>query len=297
MAGSGSAAPRVDAFLLGAPKCGTTWLAEALTQHPGICVSNPKEPNIVASHKGTFPRDESEPDWCAYSDCFKGVGVRIDCSVHALACPVAPVRVAEHWPAARLIVCLREPVSRTLSHWNMILDIGEDVEFGVDWSDFASAWSDARLHCDTLYGAGVVRWQEHFERDSLLIIEANRMRHEPAVVLSEVCAHLGVESYDFDLDAVHNANTAADRRPITLFGRLFRFAASLLPGFIKGPIVRRLQARGTNVYKLPVLSSSAPEKREISDAQRALLAEQVNADLALLEQSTGFAVDQWMIQS
>ena len=46
--------PKVDAFLLGAPKCGTTWLAEALTQHPRVCVSNPKEPNIIASHKGTF---------------------------------------------------------------------------------------------------------------------------------------------------------------------------------------------------------------------------------------------------
>ena len=30
--------PEVGAFLLGAPKCGTTWLAEVLTQHPEICV-------------------------------------------------------------------------------------------------------------------------------------------------------------------------------------------------------------------------------------------------------------------
>ncbi len=297
MAELGSAAPRVDAFLLGAPKCGTTWLAEALTQHPGICVSNPKEPNMVASHKGTFPRDDSEPDWGAYSACFEGTGVRIDCSVHALACPVSPARVAKHWPGARFIVCLREPASRTVSHWNMVLDTKEDAAFGADWSDFATAWDDSRLNCDTLYGAAMVRWLDHFERGSFLLIEANRMRHEPGVVLAEVCAHLGIDSFDFDLDAVHNANTAADRRPMTPFGRLFRFAASLLPGFIKGPIVRRLQARGTNVYKLPVLSSAAPEKREISDAQRALLAEQVNADLALLEDSTGFAVEQWMIQS
>ena len=55
--------PEVGAFLLGAPKCGTTWLAEVLAQHPEICVSDPKEPNIVASHKGTFGRDVSEPDW------------------------------------------------------------------------------------------------------------------------------------------------------------------------------------------------------------------------------------------
>lgn len=288
--------PEVGAFLLGAPKCGTTWLAEVLTQHPETCVSEPKEPNIVASHKGTFGRDESEPDWVAYSDCFNGEGLRIDCSVHAMACPVAPLRVANNWPNARLLICLREPVSRTVSHWNMILDTKEDRENGADWSEFRSAWDDSRLSDDTLYGAAVARWLEHFERDSILLIEANRMRHDASMVLEEVCNHLSISSHSFDLDSVHNANTAADRRPMTVFGRLFRFTASLLPGFIKGPIVRRLQARGVNVYKMPVLSGRAPAKREISDVQRNLLAKEVNADLALLEESTGFDCSKWHIQ-
>jgi len=235
--------PEVGAFLLGAPKCGTTWLAEVLTQHPEICVSNPKEPNIVASHKGTFGRDDSEPDWADYANCFNGDGLRIDCSVHAMACPIAPSRVANNWPNARLIICLREPVSRTVSHWNMVLDTKEDKENGADWSDFSSAWEDSRLSDDTLYGAAVARWLEHFEKDSILLIEANRMRHDASMVLEEVCNHLSISSHTFDFDSVHNANTAADRRPMTVFGRLFRFTVSLLPGFIKGPIVRRLQTR------------------------------------------------------
>jgi len=292
-----SMVPRVDAFLLGAPKSGTTWLAEALTQHPGICVSEPKEPNMVATHKGTFPRDDSKPDWSAYSTCFATDGVRIDCSVHALACPLAPHRVAENWPTARFVICLREPVSRTISHWNMILDTGEDVENGSDWSDFAQAWSDPRLQCDTLYGAAISRWLEYFERDSFLLIEANRMRREPELVLAEVCSHLKLAAHTFDIDSVHNANVAADRRSITIFGRIFRFTASLLPGFIKRPIVMRLQGRGVNVYKMPVLSREAPAKREIGDAQRGLLVEEVNADLNLLEDLTGFNVDHWRIHS
>ena len=122
------------------------------------------------------------------------------------------------------------------------------------------------------------------------------MRHDPSMVLEEVCNHLSISSHSFDLDSVHNANTAADRRPMTVFGRLFRLTASLLPGFIKGPIVRRLQARGVNVYKMPVLSSKAPAKREITDVQRNLLAKEVNADLALLEESTGFDCSKWHIQ-
>ena len=128
------------------------------------------------------------------------------------------------------------------------------------------------------------------------MIEANRMRHEPVVVLEEVCSHLTISSHSFELDSVHNANIASDRRPITAFGRLFRFIASLLPNFIKNPIVRRLQSRGVNVYKIPVLSSEAPPKREITEQQRELLAADVNADLVLLAESTGFDCSKWHIQ-
>ena len=288
--------PEVGAFLLGAPKAGTTWLADALSQHPGICVSDPKEPNIVATHKGTFPRDNSPPDWRAYAGCFVEEGLRIDCSIHALACPIAPQRVRENWPNVKLIVSLREPVSRTVSHWNMITETEEDKMNDEDWGDFEVAWADTRLRCDTLYGSSVSRWLEYFDLDSILIIEAKRMRKEPLGVLKEICEHIGVDDYAFNLEMVHNANVASDRRPITLFGRLFRGVASLLPNFVKGPIVKRLQRKGVNVYKMPMLSSKAPEKREITDEQRLLLSESVNADLALLEELTGFSNSDWWVQ-
>ena len=286
----------VGAFLLGAPKCGTTWLADVLTQHPEICVSNPKEPNIVASHKGTFGRDESEPDWEKYADCFTGDGLRIDCSVHAMACPIAPSRVANNWPDARLIICLRDPVSRTVSHWNMILDSEADRKYGTDWSSFEEAWADPRLSVDSFYGAAIARWLEHFDRDSILLIEANRMRHNPSEVLEDVCNHLSVTPHSFDFDLVKNANRATDRRTITVMGRIFRFAFRLIPNFIKGPIVKGLQSRNFDVYALPVLSVKSKRKRSITEEQRALLAPDINADLKLLEESTGFDCSKWHIQ-
>ena len=286
----------VGAFLLGAPKCGTTWLANVLTQHPEICVSNPKEPNIVASHKGTFGRDESEPDWGKYADCFKGDGLRIDCSVHAMACPIAPSRVANNWPDARLIICLRDPVSRTVSHWNMILDSEADKKNGTDWSSFEEAWTDSRLSVDSFYGAAIARWLEHFDRDSILLIETNRMHNNPSEVLEDVCNHLSVTPHSFDFDLVKNANRATDRRTITVMGRIFRFAVRLIPNFIKSPIVKGLQSRNFDVYALPVLSVKSKRKRSITEEQRALLAPDINADLKLLEESTGFDCSKWHIQ-
>lgn len=34
---------KVDFFIIGAPKCGTTALAYYLSQHPAVCMANPKE--------------------------------------------------------------------------------------------------------------------------------------------------------------------------------------------------------------------------------------------------------------
>ena len=54
--------------------------------------SNPKEPNLVASHKGTFVRDDVEPNWSEYDSFFSGSGLRMDASVHTFGCPIAPTR-------------------------------------------------------------------------------------------------------------------------------------------------------------------------------------------------------------
>jgi len=286
--------PDVGAFLLGAPKSGTTWLANVLEQHPGICISNPKEPNEVATHRGTFGRNIGEPDWERYAGCFRGEGLKMDCSVHAFACPVAPSRVVKHWPKARFVVCLREPRRRTISHWGMVLDTEEDNQNGADWSDFASAWRDERLSCDTLYGSCMERWLGNFSRDRFLLIDSGRMRNESRAVLAEILEHLGMDAYDFDMTEVHNANTAMDRRPLTLFGRGFRFAAALIPGFLKQPLVSSLQGKGVNVYKLPIISKARPTRAVPTPEQCVEMNDEVTGDIEKLERITSFPVKQWL---
>ena len=79
----------VDVFLIGAPKAGTTWLAYTLNQHTKIDLSDPKEPNIIASHRGTFIRTDESPEWNKFKVCFQGEGLKLDASIHAFLV---------HWP-------------------------------------------------------------------------------------------------------------------------------------------------------------------------------------------------------
>ena len=207
----------VDVFLIGAPKAGTTWLGHALNQHPGISLSYPKEPNIVASHKGTFLRVEDEPDWSKYEGCFRNEGLKLDASVHTFACPMSPQRIRERCPDARFILCLREPVSRTVSHWNMIRSNGADSENGTDWSDFQIAWSDERLRVDSMYGTSMERWLEHFDLKRFLVIDSSRLRGESLDVLRETEEFLHLDEAEYDLSPSRHSNSAATRRPMTGF--------------------------------------------------------------------------------
>jgi len=176
----------------------------------------------------------------------------------------------------------------------MILDTEEDKENGADWVDFASAWRDERLRCDTLYGASMGRWLEVFSRDRFLLIDSRRMREDAEAVLVEVQQHIGVGAYDFDLSSVHNSNVAGDRRPLTLFGRGFRFVASLVPSFIKQPFVGYLQGKGVNVYKMRVLSKDRPARALPTIEERTEMDAEVTSDVTELGRLTGFNIGIWL---
>ena len=282
----------VDAFLIGAPKAGTTWLGHALDQHPGISLSNPKEPNIVASHKGTFLRLEDEPDWSKYEGCFGDGGLRLDASVHTFACPLAPQRIRDRLPDARFILCLREPVSRTVSHWNMVRNNGTSLENNTDWADFRIAWADERLRVDSMYGTSMRRWLEHFDLNRFLFVDSSRLRGEPLDVLRETESFLQLDEAEYDLDSSRHSNSAGTRRPMTELGNFVSGAFSLIPNAIKSPLVRYLQKRDLNIYKLPILSRRGAVF-PLDDSHYLTCGEELSDELELFESLTGFKTAAW----
>ena len=283
----------VDAFLLGAPKCGTTWLSSALKQHPNLCVSDPKEPNEIATHKGTIVRDNREPDLKKYMTYFKGEGKKIDCSAHAFACPKAPLRIKENWPESKFIICVREPVSRTISHWRMIRETERDIHSGADWSNFDDAWEDPRLHLDTLYGQCFQNWLSHFPRQSFLILDSKFMQDKPAETMSMVCEHLEIEEFDFDFENISRSNTAKERRKLSGLGRKIESLDSKIPRFLKFPIILLLKAFRIDIYKTKALTSK-PTTAEIDyDYVKSLISPKTAKDIELFESISGESFPHW----
>tara|TARA_B100000029_G_scaffold380278_1_gene375297 strand:- start:623 stop:1507 length:885 start_codon:yes stop_codon:yes gene_type:complete len=283
----------VDGFLLGLPKCGTTWLAEMLAQNPSISFSSPKEPNILASHRGTFGRHDDKPDFVGYNEVFEGEGFRIDGSVHAFSCPKAPKRVLDVNPEARFVICLREPVERAFSHWKMVRDTGADRTHGADWSEFKKAWEDQRLIDDSIWSESMSRWLGVFERERFLFVDSARMRSEPEGVLDEVTSHLFLDRFQYDCTMQVNANLARKRRRPTLLGRGVRSMIELIPGSMRKKLAEPLQRRSLNIYNLPIISRKG-ERVNLGKEHYRICQPQVVRDLKRFEEITGFSTGHWL---
>jgi hypothetical protein len=283
----------VDGFLLGMPKCGTTWLANILAQNSSIDFSDPKEPNIIASHRGTFGRDAGEPDLEAYGKVFSGSGFRVDGSVHTFSCPLSPSRVYAVNPKARFVICLREPVGRAFSHWKMVRDGRADRRNGVDWSDFEIAWGDQRLKDDSMWSDSMSRWLEKFKIESFLLIDSERMRGKPEEVLGEVTSHFGLPRYNYDFKATREANTSRSRRGMTHLGSVFREVVRLIPQSIRGSLARPLQKRSLNIYDLPLISKRG-ESSTLTEEYYRMCAKEVVPDMEKFEAITGFHTQHWL---
>jgi hypothetical protein len=126
--------PKVDLFVIGAPKCGTTSLAAALQRASAFHVPHIKEPHFFCDDMPGMQRINRLADYDAlYEDA--GDARRVDCSVWYLSSSVAAQRIQSYNPSAQIIVMLRDPISMLPSLHNQLIFSGRE-----DISDFDVAW-------------------------------------------------------------------------------------------------------------------------------------------------------------
>src|SRR3546814_13335773 len=105
-------------FIVGAPKCGTTSLANWLSEHPSIFLSNPKEPHFFDLDR----RKHYKCDLARYEGFFNGVAPTHtmvgEATTGYLRSHVAISEILKYAADARFIVGLRNPVDRKSTRLN-----------------------------------------------------------------------------------------------------------------------------------------------------------------------------------
>ncbi len=205
-----------DFYIVGAPRCGTSFLWKALLQRPDIFMSRPKEPLYFCAdldrHTPVDNRDFIR-DKVAYLALFRDappdatVG---EACVFNLLSEVAAKRIHEVRPDARIIICLREPIAQMISfHGIRMAEGSEDLSLvealGAESDRLAGkrlpqnpsmvpAYSYRRL---ATFAPQVQRYLDLFPRAQILICYQDELK-DPHSWLASVLEFLGASTDDIE---------------------------------------------------------------------------------------------------
>lgn len=131
------------AFIVGAPRCGTTTLANFLKAHPDVCFPVVKEPHFFARHDLTgltVPelQKEIEAEYLArfFPHCRPDKQLATDCSVSYLYAPEQLEPILRLWPDSRFVVTLRDPMEMLPSLHKRLVFLGDET-----LRHFKDAWA------------------------------------------------------------------------------------------------------------------------------------------------------------
>ena len=206
--------PLPDFLVLGAQKAGTTALYEYLRRHPQISGPSWKEVSFFDRH---WARGES---W--YRGNFPNVartrGKHVgEASPSYVFHTLAPVRVQEVVPEARLIVLVRNPVDRALSQYNHEVALGreplpfeealdaeeerlcgEQERMAADPRYFSREWWSHTYKARGRYAEQLERWLAVFPREQLFVLPSDDLGSDPARAHAQVLEFLGASPQRLD---------------------------------------------------------------------------------------------------
>jgi len=200
-------------FIIGAQKAGTSALFQMLARHPGVLVPQEKELHFfdndrnyakgIATYRKAFPIAP-----------LRGRKLTFEATPDYLFIEEAATRMHTHFPDARLVALLRDPVKRAYSAWNMFRDFGKSARWAHlhDPRPFAEAVADElagkavpmehRYLSRGRYAGQVARFFSLYGRERLLIIPYKEWRSDPAAVLARTLAHVGLDAHSFSAETL-----------------------------------------------------------------------------------------------
>jgi hypothetical protein len=182
--------------VIGAQRSGTSSLYKYLGDHPQVVPSLRKEVGYFSRHYARGPgwyraHFPLEGRMTAASRARRAPVLSFEATPDYLLHPLAPRRAAELVPGAKLIVLLRDPVDRALSHYHHMVRLGLEplpLKQAIEAEPERLARDLERVHVDPgwdalrllrysyvgrgMYAEQLERWLRHFPRERLLILRS-----------------------------------------------------------------------------------------------------------------------------
>ena len=195
---------KVDFFIVGAPKPGTTSLYHYLNEHPDIDMSSQKEPDFFSDRslqKQNLYYGKKRIDTLdKYHSLFKrhNITLRGEASVSYLFYEDVPQRIIKYNPNAKIIIMLRNPIERAFSHYLMDYRLGLVSESFETIIKSKLKSSDNNLFYQQYilvseYALQVKRYLSAFPKKNIHFIYHEDFKENTTIIVSKVFLFLGID--------------------------------------------------------------------------------------------------------
>lgn len=210
-------------LLVGAQRCGTTYLAGALGAHPDIAVATPPRPEpkvFCDAGLAARGRDWYVDTWFAHA---RDDQLLLDKSTSYLEDPATAARAVAVLGDAHVVVLLRDPVQRAVSHWRFSTahgletrDLDEalraDLEDEQAWDPGTASVSPFAYLRRGRYADHLPPWTSAFP-GSTHVLFLEELRTDPSVLTGLMTA-LGVDPARAPEPGAGPVNESSGDRPV-----------------------------------------------------------------------------------
>jgi len=209
---------KVDFFIVGAPKAGTTSLYHYLDEHPQLEMSLQKEPDYFSDKaiqgQGLYyskNRIDTEEKYNGLFNTQKKDVIFGEGSVSYLFYPTVAQDIKVYNPMAKIIIMLRNPIERAFSHYLMDYRLGLVSDSFEDIINKKSKHKNAHLFYQQYikvgeYAAQLKRYCDIFDKKSILLIDYEDFKNDVTGTVNSAYSFLNI-SADFSVDINKKYNT------------------------------------------------------------------------------------------
>ena len=237
---------KIDFIICGTQKGGTTALDFYLRSHPEVCMAKKKEVHFF-DNDSNFKSEKN--DYTKYHNYFKPL------DSHKIIGEATPIymywkssiqRIYNYNPNIKLIIILRNPISRAFSHWNMEKNKRNEKRSFHDsiqseFSNFNKNYVYGENRNTSylergLYSKQITQIFEYFDKSQLMILQNESLRNTPNIVLDDVSKYLSISPFkEVQHKEIHSNqyNSTIEEKDFLFLQEYYNDEISLLEGFLK----------------------------------------------------------------
>ena len=193
-------------IIAGAAKSGTSYVANVLSMHQDIYMSECKEPGFYSTIFGAEIYDKGidfyKKNFIGYNN-EKCIG---EASTVYMYDPDSPRLIKESLGEIKIIFILRNPVDRLYSNY------WQDIKSGRSHPDFNSFCLEGGARYTYMFNVGlyaehIKNFQKHFDKENILILSYSELKREPERFYRKITRFLSVKdfsegfNYNFKINA------------------------------------------------------------------------------------------------